>query len=69
MDTKSTFGVRVFTHKSDFKQINPYDFFETINDSLFDAALYEAPNKATILVGVLPRWNARRARKVAPIVK
>ena len=46
---------RVCYHsKSDFKQISPYSYFETINDSLFDAALYEAPNKAHFVLEYSP---------------
>ena len=51
---KVNFWRMCFHSKSDFKQINPYNFFETINDSLFDAALYEAPNKAQFMLEYYP---------------
>ena len=51
---KVNFWRMCFHSLSDFKQISPYDYFEHINDSLFDAALHEAPDKAKYLLEYYP---------------
>ena len=47
---KVNFWRMCFHSKSDFKSIHPNNYFETIHDSLFDAALFEAPNKAQFVL-------------------
>ena len=51
---KVNFWRPCFHSLSDFKQISPYTYFETINDSIFDAALHEAPDKAKYLLDYYP---------------
>ena len=51
---KVNFWRMCFHSLSDFKQISPHAYFEHINDSLFDAALHEAPDKAKYLLEYYP---------------